>query len=128
LATQTTKINPYASLIITTDKGETLAVLDDIDITIEESDRIFLLLKMPKEIKIFARASITQVLLKTYNIKLNIDIKAEHTYEKIWKFPTYVGMKIGMNSVTGNIKWSDDGGGDHDIDLSGTGTIWHMRG
>jgi len=126
LSSQTTKINPLSSLVITTDQGETLTVLEDIDITIEKSDRLFLLLKMPFEIGITARASLAQILLKTYDIKLDINIKAKNTYEKIWKFPTYVGMKIGLNTVTGKIKWSDDEG-DHEMELSGTGAIWNMR-
>lgn len=126
LATQTTKINPYATLIITTNQGETLTVLNDIDITIEESDKLFLLLKMPSEIRILARPSITQVLLKTYDINLDINIKAKNTYGKIWKFPTYVGMKLGLNTVSGKIKWSDNEG-DHHIELIGSGTIWTMR-
>ena len=126
LSTQTSKINPYASLVITTDQGEALTVLGDIGITIEKSDGLFLLLKMPSEISITARASITQILLKTYDIRLDIDITAKNTYEKTWKFPTYVGMKLGLNTVTGKVKWSDDQG-DHEIELSGTGTIWNMR-
>lgn len=126
LAPKTSKINPYASLIITTDQGETLTILEDIEITTKKSDKLFLLLKMPSELGINAKPSISQILLKTYEIGLNIDITDENTYEKIWKFPTYVGMKIGMNTVTGTIKWSNEDG-DHEIELSGIGTIWNMR-
>ena len=126
LPTKTSKINPLASLVITTDKGVKLTKLENIEIKIEKSDKLFLLLKMPSEIIISARPSISQTLLRTYNIDLNINIKAEDTYEKIWKFPTYVGMKVGLNTVTGKISWSDDNG-DHEIELNGIGTIWYMR-
>jgi hypothetical protein len=81
---------------------------------------------MPSEFVISAKPSTTQVLLKSYNIKIDIDIIAQNTYEKTWKFPTYVGMQIGMNSVTGSIKWNDDEG-THEIELDGIGTIWNMR-
>ena len=81
---------------------------------------------MPSELGINAKPSISQILLKTYEIRLNIDITDENTYEKTWKFPTYVGMKIGMNTVSGTIKWSNEEG-DHEIELSGIGTIWNMR-
>jgi hypothetical protein len=120
------KINPYASLIITTNQGETITKLDDLDISMTDSDKLFLLLKMPSELDISAKASSTQILLKNYNIELDINLKSENTYEKTWKFPTYVGMKIGLNNVTGNIKWNDEDG-DHEIELNGTGTIWNMR-
>jgi hypothetical protein len=35
-------------------------------------------------------------------------------------------MKIGRNTVTGEITWSDDDG-EHEINLNGIGTIWNMR-
>jgi len=126
LDTQTTKINPYATIIITTDNGKTITQLDDIDITIEDSDKLFLLLKMPTQISISAKPSISQIFLKSYKIRLNIEITAKKTYDQTWKFPTFVGMKIGLDTVSGTIKWSDDQG-DHDIKLNGTGTIWNMR-
>jgi predicted secreted hydrolase len=124
--TKITKINPYAYVIITTDQGETFTLLDNVDIITKQSDRLFLLLKMPSEFVISAKPSTTQVLLKSYNIKIDINIIAQNTYVKTWKFPTYVGMKIGMNSVTGSIKWNDDEG-THEIELDGIGTIWNMR-
>jgi len=126
LPTQTSKINPLATLIITTNHGETVTILGDLDITIKNSDKLFLLLKMPNDIKINAKPSISQILLKTADINLNIDITAKNTYDKTWKFPTYVGMKIGLNTVTGSIKWSDNDG-NHEVELNGIGTIWNMR-
>ena len=82
---------------------------------------------MPSNIRIFGRPnSISQILLKTYNIYLDLEIDAENTFDKIWKFPTYVGMKVGMQSCKGKIKWSDDEGS-HEVDLHGTGSIWNMR-
>jgi hypothetical protein len=120
------KINPYASLIITTDNGETITNLENVDITTVNSDKLFLLLKMPSELDISAKPSSTQILLKNYDLDLDIKIKSENTYKKTWKFPTYVGMKIGLNTVTGKIKWSDEDG-NHEIELNGTGTIWNMR-
>ena len=126
LSSSESKINPYASLIITTDNGETITNLDNIDITTLDSDKLFLLLKMPSELDISAKPSSTQILLKNYDLDLDIKIKSENTYKKTWKFPTYVGMKIGLNTVTGTIKWSDEDG-NHEIELNGTGTIWNMR-
>jgi len=126
LSKGSSEINPYASLIITTDKGETITKLDNIDITTIDSDNLFILLKMPSELEIDATPSYSQIILKTYNIKLNIDIKSKNTYEKTWKFPTYVGMKIGLNTISGKIEWSDDDG-DHIVELNGVGSIWNMR-
>jgi hypothetical protein len=82
---------------------------------------------MPSKIRIYGRPhSIFQPLLKTYNIYLDLEIDAENTYDKTWKFPTYVGMKVGLNTCKGKIKWSDDEG-THEVDLIGSGSIWNMR-
>ena len=123
---KTSRINPYATIIITTDQGETLTLLEDIDITTQQTDTLFLLLKMPSRFSIKAKTSASQLLLKSFNINLNLDILAENTYDKTWKFPTYLGMKIGLCTVNGRIQWSDSDE-DHDIELIGTGTIWNMR-
>jgi len=126
LSKGTSKMNPYTSFIITTDNGETITQLEDLDITIANSDKLFLLLKMPSELDITAKAGSTQLLLKNYKIELDINLKSDNTYEKTWKFPTYIGMKIGLNTVSGKIKWNDEDG-NHEIELNGTGTIWNMR-
>jgi len=127
LPSKTLKINPYASLIITTDQGKTITKLENIDITIKKSDKLFLLLKMPSEISLIAKPKvITQPLLRTYNIRLDIDVVAENTYERTWKIPTYVGMKVGLNTISGKISWSDNDGV-HELELNGLGTIWNMR-
>lgn len=121
------KINPYGSFIITTDKGNTITVLDNINPEITKSnDEIFPFVRIPLEININAKAGLSQPLLSTYNIEINVDIKSENNYEKIWKFPTYVGMSIGRSSIVGTIEWTDDEGF-HEIELDGIGTQWSMR-
>jgi len=123
----TSKINAFGSLIITTDKGNTITLLNNINPEITKSeDELFPFVKMPTELNINAKAGVAQPLLSTYNIELDIDITAKNTYEKVWKFPTYVGMNVGMNVVSGTISWSDDDG-NHEIELNGIGTIWSMR-
>ena len=127
LPTKKSIINPYASIVITTDKGKTITKMENIDITIKKSDKLFLLLRMPSEINVIAKPKfIAQPLLKTYNIRLDIDLVAENTFERTWKIPTYVGMKVGLNTVNGKITWSDDDG-NHELKLGGIGTIWNMR-
>lgn len=127
ISTKTSKINPFGSLVITTNEGRTITTLDNIDFKITKSDkRIFPFVKLPSEFSLSAKPGSLQLLLKTYNIRLNIDIIAENTYEKVWKFPTYVGMKVGMITINGKITWSD-GDGNHEIDLNGLGTLWSMR-
>jgi len=125
--TKTYTMNPYSTVIITTDQGNTLTKLESVDIEIKKSDRLFLLLKMPTETNVSAEAKLlSQFLLKTYDIKLNMKIVADNTYEKTWKLPTYVGMKIGRSTVTGTITWSDEDGA-HNVKVNGIGTIWNMR-
>ncbi len=127
LSTKTTKINPFGSLVITTDQGETLTILDNIDFEITKSDeKIFPFVKMPSEFSLTAKPSILQPLLKTYNVELELNIISENTCEKVWKIPTYVGMKVGTSSISGKITWSDDEG-DQEVELNGIGNIWSMR-
>jgi len=125
--TKTVKYNPWSTVLITTDQGDTLTRLEDTKIEITKSDNLFLLLKMPTEINVTAEPkTLSQFLLKTYDISLNMNILSENTYDKTWKFPTYVGMKIGRNLVTGKLSWTDEDGS-HNVDINGVGTIWNMR-
>lgn len=125
--TKTININPYASVIITTDQGDTFTKLEDITIDISKSDSLFLLLKMPVETNVSAQAKLlSQFLLKTYDIELNMNLVSENTYDQTWKLPTYVGMKIGRTTITGSLRWSDEDG-THQVGLDGVGTIWNMR-
>jgi len=123
---KTYKINPYSSLIITTDKGDTLTILDDVEITIDDSDRVTLLLKRPTEISIKAKPGALQPLLATYDVFLDLNIKFEKSIEKEFVSIDPVGMNIGRSTVGGKITWSDDDG-DHDITLNGIGSMWTMR-
>lgn len=124
-ATTSTKINPFANIIITTDQGETVTILENVDVEILESDKLFVLLNIPEKMRITATAGATQIILNPYGITLDLNINTDNTYYNEWKFPSYIGTKIGRCSVSGSIKWTDDT--DHDIDLEGIGTIWFMR-
>ena len=121
------KINPYGSLIITTDQGKTITILDNINPEITKSnDEIFPFVRIPLEININAKAGLSQPLLSTYNIEFDIYIKSENTFEKIWKFPTYVGMSVGRSLIIGTIEWTDNDG-NHELELNGIGSHWSMR-
>jgi hypothetical protein len=127
ISSKTTKTNPFGTLVLTTDQGKTLTKLEKMNVKISKTDeRVFLFVKMPSEISITAKPSLLQPLLTPFNVELDIDITARNTYEKIWRFPTYLGMKIGESEITGTISWSDDDG-NHEIELNGIGTSWSMR-
>ena len=123
---KTYKINPLSAVIITTDKGETITSLDDVEITIDESDKAGLLLKTPTEISIKAKPKITRVLLSTYDIFLELNIKFEKSIEKKFGVIDVIDMNIGRSTVSGKITWSDENG-DHDVALNGIGSMWTMR-
>jgi hypothetical protein len=126
LSRKTSRINPFGTLVITTDNGKTLTILDNVDPKIVASDtKVFPFVKVPSEISITAKPSLLQIPLTTNKIQLNIDIKADNTYEKVWKFPTYVGMKVGRSIISGKITWTDDDG-KYEVDLNGLGTVWSM--
>jgi hypothetical protein len=133
ISTKTPKINPFGTIFITTDQGETYTELRNVDLEITREDsKIFPFVKMPAKFNVFARPSInpiyaiSQALLYGSNLELDIDIEIANPYSKVWKFPTYVGMKLGLCTTMGTLSWSDDEG-DHEIDLQGTGASWSMR-
>jgi len=118
--------NPFSTLIITTDSGKTMTLLESLNVEIKNSDKIFLLLNIPKQTQITASPSITQPLLRTYQIELALNINSNITLNNIWKGIVHVGMKIGRSAIDGLITWSDDDG-DHEIELNGIATTWNMR-
>ncbi|PNX51791.1 MAG: hypothetical protein BV456_01910 [Thermoplasmata archaeon M8B2D] len=125
-ATKESIINSLSTILITSDNGNKITNLENVDVSIINSDKLFLLLNIPIETQVTAVPSNTQIILKSYNIKLNINIKTENTIDPDWKTLTGVGMKIGRSTVTGNIIWNDEDG-DHDVEIDGIGTIWNMR-
>jgi len=120
------KINPFSNIIITSDKGKTLTILEDIEIDITDSDKLFLLLNIPNKMTVTANPSLSQIVLKDTNINLNLNLNIDNSLSKEWKRLSYVGMKIGRTNIDGSISWTDKSG-DHNIDLLGIGSIWHMR-
>jgi len=125
--TKTMEFNPFSSFIITTNNGVTLTLLDEVDVEIKKSDSIFLLLKMPIQLNISAETRIlSQILLKTYDVRINMNLLSDNAYDKIWKIPTYVGMKIGRSTVSGKLTWNDEDG-PQSVDINGIGTSWCMR-
>jgi hypothetical protein len=133
LSSVTSRINPYGVVIITTDKGKSLTELRNVDLKItKEDERIFPFVRMPSEFQFTAKPSldplyvISQSFLYGTNLKLAMDVGVENAYNKVWKFPTYVGMKVGMCSINGTLSWSDDDG-DHVVSLDGLGVTWSMR-
>ena len=109
--------------------GSTEALLPNFHIDFEiitSDDKIFPFVRMPSEFKLTARSTILQPMIKMFNIELKLDIVSINTCGKIWKAPTYMGMKVGMSSMSGKITWSDDEG-DQEVELNGVGNIWSMR-
>ena len=90
-------------------------------------DKIFLFVKMPKQISITAKPSILQQFIRPFNIELKIDITPENTYEQIWKIPVYVGMKCGRGDVTGTLCWDDKDNNRIEVNVDGVANIWNMR-
>jgi predicted secreted hydrolase len=125
-STKESDTNILTNLIITTDQGRKLTILEDVNVKILQSNDVLLLLKMPIETEIKATTSLTQVLLNSYNIKLDLNLKAENVLDNTWKKISPVSMRIGRNTATGTITWSDDYG-DHEVTINGIGTIWNMR-
>jgi predicted secreted hydrolase len=123
---KTYKINLFSNIVITTDKGKKLTLLEDTKIDIKNSDKLFLLLNMPNRMTITSQNSPTQLGLKGTNTKLTLNINSGAALDKQWKRFAHVGMKIGRADINGRISWTDNDG-NHEIQLNGIGTIWNMR-
>ncbi len=126
-------LDPFGTLLITTDRGETLTELKDVNLKITAKDeKIFPLVRLPAAFSIKADPSInplyvlSQSLLYGTKTSLTGDLSITHATNKIWKFPTYLGMKIGYCTFDGTISWTDDDG-DHEIPVQGIGVSWNMR-
>ena len=128
-SSDTPKINPFGTIIITTDDGKTITALEDVEIIIEDSEKINLLLKRPVEITIKAKPGAARKLLATYHINLELNIKFDNCLDnKFGKLGAIdpVWMDVGRSTITGRVTW-DDEDGDHDISLNGIGSMWTMR-
>lgn len=133
ISSKTSRLNPFSTVLITTENGEDVVELRNVDLKItKEDENIFPFVKMPTDYNLKARPSInpiyaiSQSFLYGTNMELEVDIEVEHDYDKVWKFPTYMGMKLGQCTVTGVFSWSDDDG-DHEIAIDGIGSSWSMR-
>jgi hypothetical protein len=87
---------------------------------------------MPTDFNIVSKPSlnpiyiISQALLYGTNTELDIDIEITNACNEVWKFPTYLGMKMGSCEIDGTLSWSDDDG-DQNIPIEGIGITWSMR-
>jgi predicted secreted hydrolase len=133
LSDKTSRINPFGSMIITTDNGETITELKNVDLKITRRDqKIFPFVRMPTAFSITGRPSIkpeyliSQSLLYGSNTLLEAEIEYVDANNKVWKFPTYLGMKTGSCRLEGTLSWSDNDG-EHKIDISGIGVVWSTR-
>jgi len=125
------RFNPLGTVLLTTNGGQDFTILDGIETIIGKSenfeDKIFLHVKMPNTIDISAKPSLLQPLIKQFNIELDLEIKVANTYEKVWKIPTYLGMKLGRSQVTGKMSWVDGDNNAQEVELNGVATSWNMR-
>lgn len=126
-------LDPFGTLLITTDGGETFTELKDVNLKITQKDeKVFPLVRLPSAFSIKADASlnplylISQALLYGTKTTMSGDISITHATNKIWRFPTYLGMKIGYCVIDGKISWIDDDG-NHQVPIHGIGVSWNMR-
>ena len=133
ISEKTARINPFGTLILTTDNGDTITELKNVDLKITRHDqKIFPFVRMPSAFDLTGRPSInpeyliSQSLLYGSNLLLEAEIDYENANNKVWKFPTYLGMKTGLCTLKGTLSWSDEEG-DHRIDINGYGVIWSAR-
>ncbi|MEM0492717.1 MAG: hypothetical protein QXS02_01975 [Candidatus Thermoplasmatota archaeon] len=129
---KTSRINPLGTVILTTDKGESILELKNLDVIITGEDtRVFPFVNMPTGFSIKSRPSlnplyaISQSLLLGTGVILTLDISINTSYNKVWRFPTYLGMKTGICNAVGSISWNNDES--YNINIKGVGVSWSTR-
>jgi len=124
---------PFGTVIVTTDQGDSVTELKNVEVRVTARDeRVFPLVKMPSAFSLEASPSlnpsylVSQSLLFGSKLSLSADCSVLSSVNRIWQFPTYVGMKIGYVTVTGELSWTD-ADGEHAVPISGVGVSWSMR-
>jgi predicted secreted hydrolase len=128
-----TRHDPFSTFLITPDQGSTITELKDVTLSVTQKDeKVFPLVRMPSAFSVEAYPStnmsylVSQSLLYGSEMSLSSTIEVTHSTNKIWKFPTYLGMKIGYCTITGTLSWTDDDG-THEMSINGVGVSWSMR-
>ena len=124
LTTKYNKFSPFGVMIITPD-GDTITKFSTFNLNSKSQEKIFLFTRFPAEFTLSAKKS-HNLLLERIDLKVDMDIKTKDTYQKVWKFPTYVGVKIGGCTATGSISWVENGES-YDIEIRGVGIGWTTR-
>jgi hypothetical protein len=127
------ELSPFGTVLISADHGATVTEFKDADLRITQRDeRVFPLVKMPSGFSLEASPSLNPLYLVSQSLLLgsHLSLSAEggivSSVNKIWQFPTYVGMKIGYVQLNGVLSWSD-ADGEHSVPFSGKGVSWSMR-
>ena len=118
------KIITFGELVITPD-GESITEFKTFDLKIKQKEKIFIFTKFPTSFSLSAEKKMN-ILLQQIDLKINLDITTKGTFQKIWKFPTYVGTKIGMCTVKGKISWRENSE-EISLELNGYGIVWTTR-
>ncbi|RKX44422.1 MAG: hypothetical protein DRP38_09420 [Thermotogae bacterium] len=117
-------IDPFGTLLISTG-GDSITEFNIFDLEPKVSEKIFLFTRFPARYTLSAKKT-HNILLERIDLRVNLDIKTTSTYQKVWKFPTYVGFKVGKCIVNGSISWLD-GEQEISVDLDGEGSVCIIR-
>ena len=118
------RVIPFGTIFLTPD-GESITEFSIFDLDPKQKEKVFMFTKFPTSFSLSAHRKYN-VLLQRIDLKLDLDISTDNTYQHVWKFPTYVGIKVGTCKVGGTISWTD-GENDYNFDLNGKGIVWTTR-
>ena len=131
LTSKSTSMSPFGTCLLYTEDGVTELHNTNLAIKMEDP-KIFPFVKMPAEYSLSSKVSwnplyvVSQSLLYGTDLELDCDISVSTPYNKVWKFPSYVGMKLGQSEISGTLSWMEDGD-KVEVEINGIGTTWSMR-
>jgi predicted secreted hydrolase len=125
ISSKRAKLNPIGCIILSYNSGEKITEFRTFQMKPTGLERKILFVKMPSGFTVSASKKFN-IILDKVDIKLDLKIDLLGICEKIWKFPSYIGMRAGSADVTGSISWFD---GENEIstDLNGIATFWTVR-
>jgi hypothetical protein len=116
------RIGPEIGWVFITPDGEHFTEFRCFTMRHLQTEKKLFLVREPTMFRVSSQ-KICDAFLNNINLKLDITIEKTTTSEKLWRFPSSLGMWAGEYNVGGSLSWSENEE-DFNVDLNGHATSW----